>query len=64
MLNIVMPSKDPVLYYIQNADVIKATSKAHYKQNKNKYSCDYCKKTLCSKQSVKRHMKTCMDKPK
>ena len=58
-----MPSNDPVQYYIDNKEAIKATSKEYYEKNKGKFSCEYCKKTLSSKFSMKRHMKTCVDKP-
>ena len=58
-----MPASNPILYYEQNKDTIKATAKAHYEKNKGKFSCEYCKKTLSSKFSMKRHMKTCVDKP-
>lgn len=58
-----MPASDPILYYKQNQDTIKATAKAHYLKNKGKFSCEYCKKKLSTKQSMQRHMKVCYDKP-
>jgi ssDNA-binding Zn-finger/Zn-ribbon topoisomerase 1 len=58
-----MPSKDTIQYYIDNKEAIKATSKEYYEANKGKHRCKYCNKALSSKFSMKRHMKTCVDKP-